>query len=41
MPTETEEEIKKAGEKLLDMGVSNLIVTLGSKGSLLLNRETC
>lgn len=40
MPTETEEEIKKAGEKLLDMGVSNLIVTLGSKGSLL-NRETC
>ena len=23
------------------MGVSNLIVTLGSKGSLLLNRETC
>lgn len=41
MSTETEEEIKKAGEKLLDMGVSNLIVTLGSKGSLLLNRETC
>lgn len=41
MPTETEEEIKKAGEKLLDMGVSNFIVTLGSKGSLLLNRETC
>ena len=41
MPTETEEEIKKAGEKLLDMGVSNLIVTLGSKGSLILNRETC
>ena len=41
MPTETEEEIKKAGEKLLDMGVSNLIVTLGSKGSLHLNREVC
>ena len=30
MPTETE-----------DMGVSNLIVTLGSKGSLHLNREVC
>lgn len=41
MSIETEEEIKKAGEKLLDMGVSNLIVTLGSKGSLHLNRETC
>ena len=39
--TETEEEITKAGKKLLDMGVSNLIVTLGSKGSLHLNRETC
>ena len=41
MKTETEEEIKRAGEKLLDMGVSNLIVTLGSKGSLHLNRENC
>ena len=41
MQTETEEEIKRAGEKLLDMGVSNLIVTLGSKGSLHLNREIC
>ncbi|WP_300358172.1 ribokinase, partial [Fusobacterium sp.] len=35
--TETEDGIKKASEKLLDMGVKNLIVTLGSKGSLHLN----
>lgn len=39
MAVETEEEIKKAGKKLLDMGVKNLIITLGSKGSLHLNRD--
>lgn len=38
--TDTKEGIEKAGRKLLDMGVSNLIVTLGSKGSLHLNKET-
>lgn len=37
--TDTKEGIEKAGRKLLDMGVSNLIVTLGSKGSLHLNKE--
>lgn len=41
METESLEEIKEAGEKLLNMGVSNLIITLGSKGSLHLNREKC
>ena len=41
MAVETEEEIKKAGKKLLDMGVKNLIITLGSKGSLHLNRDKC
>lgn len=39
--TETEEGIKKASKKLLDLGVKNLIVTLGSKGSLYLNHNTC
>ncbi len=37
--TETEDGIKRASKKLLDMGVKNLIVTLGSKGSLHLNKE--
>lgn len=41
MAVETEEEIKKAGKKLLDMGVKNLIITLGSKGSLHLNGDKC
>lgn len=41
MAVETEEEIKKVGKKLLDMGVKNLIITLGSKGSLHLNRDKC
>ncbi|MBM6875865.1 ribokinase [Fusobacterium mortiferum] len=41
MAVETEEVIKKAGKKLLDMGVKNLIITLGSKGSLHLNRDKC
>ena len=39
MPTDTDEEIKAACEKLLDIGVKELIVTLGSKGSLHINRE--
>ncbi len=37
--TETEEGIKSAAKKLLDMGVKNLIVTLGSKGSLFINKD--
>ncbi|WP_300390966.1 MULTISPECIES: ribokinase [unclassified Fusobacterium] len=41
MKTDTHEEIKEAGEKLLNLGVKDLIVTLGSKGSLHLNREVC
>lgn len=39
MPTENIKEIQRAGEKLLELGVSNLIITLGSKGSLHLNKE--
>lgn len=41
MKTDTHEEIKEAGEKLLNLGVKDLVVTLGSKGSLHLNREVC
>ena len=41
MKTDTREEIKLAAEKLLNLGVNNLIVTLGSKGSLHLNKEIC
>lgn len=39
MPTQTQEEIKSAAEKLFSMGVKELIVTLGSQGSLHLNRD--
>lgn len=33
------EGIKKAGEKLLNMGVKDLIITLGGKGSLHMNKD--
>lgn len=39
MDTTTDEGIEKASKKLLDMGVSDLIVTLGSKGSLHINNS--
>lgn len=37
--TESDEGIEKAGKKLIEMGVGNLIVTLGSKGSLYMSRD--
>lgn len=40
MATDTEDEIKAACEKLLAMGVKELIVTLGSKGSLHVNKKS-
>ena len=39
MPTNTLEEIEAAARKLLNMGVKELIVTLGSQGSLHLNKK--
>lgn len=39
MDTTTDDGIEKASKKLLDMGVSDLIVTLGSKGSLHINNS--
>ena len=40
MPTSTIEEVKNAGRKLLDIGVENVIVSLGKNGSLLINKST-
>jgi ribokinase len=39
MPTDTMEQIELASKKLVDLGVKNLIVTLGEKGCLLYNKE--
>ncbi len=36
---ENEEDIKKAADKMIEKGVKELIVTLGSKGSLYINEE--
>ena len=41
MKTDSQEEIKEAGKKLLNLGVKDLIITLGSKGSLFFNKEVC
>ena len=40
MEVETKEQIQKAAKKLLEMNVKNLIVTLGSSGSLHINKDT-
>lgn len=37
MPTETEEEVKKATQKLLSYGVKNVIATLGKRGASITN----
>lgn len=34
LPSTTDDEVKKAGQQLIEKGVSQLIVTLGSKGSM-------
>ena len=39
MPTNTLEEVTKAGSKLLALGVQNVIVSLGKKGAVLLNSK--
>ncbi len=39
MPTETEEELYAAAQKLLDAGVKNIIATIGEKGALIANAE--
>ncbi len=37
MPTDTTSEVVAAGERLLEMGVSEVIATVGSKGSIRIN----
>jgi len=39
LPTDTEAEIEAAAKALLGMGVGNVLVTIGSKGSLLFRGE--
>ena len=39
MPTNTLEEVTKAGSKLLALGAKNVIVSLGKKGAVLLNSK--
>ena len=39
MPTDTLEEIEKAAQILVGKGVKNVVVTVGSRGALLCNRE--
>lgn len=39
MKINNEEDIKKAAQKMIEKGVKELIVTLGSKGSLYINKE--
>lgn len=39
MPTGTEEQVKAAAQTLVDKGLKNVIVTMGSKGSMWLSKE--
>ena len=39
MKIENEDDISKATNKMIEKGVKELIVTLGSKGSLYINKE--
>ncbi len=41
MPTDTAEDCRKAAETLLDKGAGTVLVSLGGKGVLALNREEC
>jgi ribokinase len=39
MPTDSEEEVLVASKKLMDMGVKNLIVTMGKNGSIFVGED--
>lgn len=41
MPVNTDEEIKKATEYLVDKGLKNVIVTMGSRGAMWVTKENC
>ena len=38
-PVETDEELHAAGQKLLDMGVKHVVITLGSRGAFYMDSE--
>lgn len=40
-PLETLEDLVQAGQSLLNMGIQDVVISLGSKGGLFLNREGC
>ncbi|MGX6395376.1 PfkB family carbohydrate kinase, partial [Lactiplantibacillus pentosus] len=40
MPTNDMDEIKKAAHHMIKLGVKNMLITLGSKGVLLVNEST-
>lgn len=39
MPVDTDEEVVAAGNKLIEAGIKNVIVTMGSRGSMLITKE--
>lgn len=41
MPVETDEDIKKAAMYLVDKGLKNVIVTMGSRGSMWVTKDNC
>ena len=41
MPVQTDEEIKKAAQYLVEKGLKNVIVTMGSRGSLWVTKDKC
>ena len=41
LPTDTDEEVKRAARALLRTGVKNVVATLGSRGALIGTAESC
>lgn len=39
LPAETDEEVKAAAKKLIDLGTKNVVATLGKRGALVANRN--
>lgn len=41
MPVNTDDEIKNAAEYLVNKGLKNVIVTMGSRGAMWVTKENC
>lgn len=41
MPVDTDEDVKKAAKYLVDKGLKNVIVTMGSRGSMWVTKKDC